>query len=533
MTENLIKIQRKVNRANIAFPILKASDIGPIAATNNDLFFLRQIIIARAIAELPASDLWLRDGKLWNGDLRRYENQIPATIFNRCFQNIECQIEVFETVTVEKRGTLTDKIEKRLKNEICNLEHLIPVIQNRDVLATILSNSLIPEFRFINEPPVPGCHTPPLRWVSEGTANAAREELDRWRAWMQAEAPRQWEFFLSMLRAYRFSRTEINPQRRILVGTGPNASGKGTFCKFLEFMNNCTGMKSFAHDDLCQEWRSSNAFSDDVALAICHEFQLDKPTPSTGVGLVKSASRCEAITVRGVGKEAKTLRFTGGVVLFANAEGGEASSLAQAHRYFAQWLAFDRFSVVFIDWAHRYPGFEVLRQAMNRGGEIADAMGLWFAELAETAREAGDVGFTIPETYREAVAAFSGRSWEAMLEGLLRTWLAFDQWFDACDDPLGKPSLESQRKYATALFIGAFGRNKDLLVSEFVSEKDGRLIPSFRSITIEALLRTFGENRKWQVPEKLKNCIKKSVLVGKSRERFVCFFPSMIDESEL
>lgn len=536
LPDNLVKIHRNTARGGVFFPLLKDTEAGPLPASHNDLFVLRQIIIARAAAALPGRDIWLRDGKLWSGDLRRWETQIPAAVLEECFKGIECQFEITEDVEVEARGKLTMKQVKRLKNEVVNLEHMSTIIQNKEIKNAICDNARIPEFRFLNEPPTPGCHTPALAWVSEGMAKSARVEMDRWRAWMLAEAPKQWEFFLSMLRAYWSSLRTPDPQRRILVGVGPNASGKGTFCKLLEFINNCSGMASFAHDDLLQEWRTANAFPENCALTVCHEWQLDKPTPSTGVGLVKSASRCESISIRGVGREAKTIRFTGGVVLFANAEGSEGAALAAAHRYFAPWLAFDRFSVVFINWAHRYPGFEVLRLAMNRGGEVADAIGLWLAELAEVESKRPDVGFPIPEAYRDSVAAFSGRSWEAMLEALLHHWVEFDDWFESWNEPGigGKPTIETQRKHAVALFAGLFGKQKDLLVSEFATEKDGKLVPCFRSSTVLELLRERGANRKWQVPEELKHCIRKGrATTDKSRLLSVVFTPSALDDKDL
>jgi hypothetical protein len=354
--------------------------------------------------------------------------------------------------------------------------------------------------------------------VPRAALEAGVAELNAWGQWMMAEAPAQWDFFLMLLQLYCFANERKDAMRKIMVGIGSNGGGKGSMIKMLNCIPHTRPHHNFVFDALLKEYRTGEVFLPGSPLAVCHEFQLSARVPTGSIGLIKSATRNESLGVRSVGEKAKNKVFHGGVCFFCNSNHEPEGALFEAQRYFAEWVAYDRFSIVHIDWFHRYPRAGVLRDLMNGEAQSTQAFGLALWELAQRIKGHDIPSYPIPLEFRAEGGGESLSKYDVVLEQLLEAWAEFARQVRRLTVDGRLPPLDDQRKLAMAVFSPRLGPKGGLLATEFrhhSSTAEGSLlVPCFSAACVTELLRAKGGNRKWQVPPSLRPFIQKGIILN-------------------
>lgn len=529
---NLVQLQKQMNRSeSVRLPILDQLESGFFPSTAKDMALIRHEILRRARERLPAEGIYLRGKSLFNFHEGREIDRIPEGIYQDLFKSHKVMWEITETQTATGQGGVmkTKKI-KRFEEDSIDLDPLRAHIENESVMRQIVQARLIPDLVWQNEVPEGGEHwVPPMPEVPRAALEAGVAELNAWGQWMMAEAPAQWDFFLMLLQLYCFANERKDAMRKIMVGIGSNGGGKGSMIKMLNCIPNTRGHHNFVFDAMLKEYRTGEVFLTGSPMAVCHEFQLNQKVPTGSVGLVKSATRNETLGVRSVGEKAKNIVFHGGVVFFCNSNHEPEGALFEAQRFFAEWVAYDRFSIAHIDWFHRYPRSGVIRDLMNAEGQTSDAFGLALWHLAQRIREVDIPAYPIPIEFRAEGGGESLSRYDVILEQMLEGWSEFFRQVRRLTSDGRLPPLEDQRKLAMAVFAPRLGPKSGLLATEFrhhsATAEGLLLVPCFSSGCVTELLRAKGANRKWQVPPSLRPFIQKGVVLGNfpSRERSVVF----------
>jgi hypothetical protein len=522
--DNVINLQRSQNY-DVRLPALDVVPGGYYPLTAKDMQIVRHEILARLAKSLPDNGIFRRKEKLYHIETGRDLSEIPENLFARAFESIECQIEITETVEVERKGFKNYKKIKHFQTMTDNLHSLRPYIDNVSVTNQVISAKIVPELVFENERP-PQWESwvfpkfPPAPVEAEQMADY---EFDFWFRWMQQNAPEQLQFFIGIGLEYVFSAEMAalgeNQARRIHVGVGANAGGKGTMIRFLNAMATMRPEHSFVFDDLC-EWRSGQVFVEGSPMAVCHEFHLDKPLSPGFVGMFKSATRNEVLSVRLVGSAAQSIRYEGAIVLFCNSNFERQTALHEAMDYFANWVAYDRFNIVYIDWFLKYPRQEQLKKILHLSPAITRAFGERIKKMI-LEHKGKEIQYNpIPAEYRTERGSGSVKKWENKLVDL---WEGWQEWQEKIDQSLAAgmtPDFETQRKIAMGIFAGIFATQKDVLAHEFFEfdPKTGLLFTVLSARASLAILEKYGANRKWNVPPGLIGRVEKNVCLGKSNQ---------------
>lgn len=523
--KNVVEIQQKLNvDADIRLPVLEITTSGYYPESKKDMDLIRQEIVCRACKSLPENYIYIRGKSLYDLNERRLIDKIPLRLYTELFNSHKVRWEMNETQEViGKQGFKTIKNVKKMVDDCIDVGILRQNIENQSVSNQIINNSLIPELIWYNEAGDDNSFTPPMPTPDKINAEMATDEFRRWQEWMAKTEPEQWNFFLMALDSFCFANFKKDAERKIMVGIGQNGGGKGSMIKMLEGIPNCRRPDDFGFAALDKEYRSCEAFKPGSSLSVCHEYQLTQKLDKGAIGLIKSATRNETLGVRTVGSAAKEIKFYGGLVLFANSMSEKHTAINSAQRYFSEWLAYDRFNIVYIDWFLKYPRAANLREIFNvTGTDYCNAFGLNLWKLANENRNKPIAFYPIPESFKAEGAGEFATRYEQLLENLLEAWgelIAKIQSL-AFEDQL--PPVEEQQRLAVIAFNPLF-REKTLLAKEFqATEKteNGMLIKQvFTSSTMVQLIQKAGGNRKWQVPPSLSEFIDKGAFIGSRCDR--------------
>ncbi len=530
--QNLVKIQQSMNvDPEIRLPILELTTSGYYPCMKKDMEIIRQEIVSRACKTLPENYIFIRGKNLYSLNEKRLIEKIPQGIYSELFNSHKVRWEITEQQEIiGKQGFKAFKTVKKLHDDCIDIGILRQNIENLSVTNQIINNNLIPELVWNNEVGEENSYTPTMPNVDRISMEMATSELTRWQEWMLKNEPEQWDFFLMALDLFSFSNAKRDAERKIMVGIGPNGGGKGSMIKMLEGIPNCRRPDDFGFAALDKEYRSCEAFKPGSSLSVCHEYQLTQKLDIGSIGLIKSATRNETLGVRTVGSAAKEIKFYGGLVLFVNSMAEKKMAVNSAQRYFSEWLAYDRFNIVFIDWFLKYPRAKHLREIFNyTGTDYCNAFGIKLWEMANSNRDKPIPFYPIPESFKAEGAGEFATRYEQLLENLLEAWGEFHSKIESMVFEGQYPEIAEQQKVAIVIFSPLF-KEKSLLAKEFQfidKTEKGPLIKSvFNSSTMNQSIEKVGGNRKWQVPPSLSEFINKNSFAGTNRncrERVVHF----------
>jgi hypothetical protein len=514
--DNLVKIQQTTNEnSDIRLPILEITNSGYYPATIKDMAIIRQEIIERAKSALPRENIYIRQKSLYNLSEREIIEKIPPWLFQEFFQNHKIKWETNERQeTTQKNGFVKIKNIRRFVDDVVDLKILSSEIQNFTITKTIIDNDLIPELTWKNEVSTHNSFTPDMPILDSITTDYASKEFEHWRQWMQAKEPNQWHFFEMILDLFCFSNIKKNAERKICVGIGANGGGKGSMVKMLECIPNCRRPDQFGAVAFEAEYRSHEIFKTGSGLSVCHEFPLTSKLDTAAIGLIKSATRGETLAVRNVGSASKEIKFWGGIVLFTNHMQESKIALNSAHRYFSEWLAYDRFNIVFFDWLFKYPRKnQIMEIISDANSKLSKAFGIELWNYANKNKENPIPFYPIPETFKGEGAGEYTTRYETWLENVLEAWGEFNLRLDDLVFEGQYPALEEQQKLAIIHFSSLF-KEKSLLAKEFMitekTEKGVKIKSVFTASTIVQCIQKMGGSRKWQIPPSLTGYITRS-----------------------